>query len=170
MENLLQSDKAPLCMAEEKDTSQMSTDSELIDLYSTRILALAAELPRASRLDAPDGTATARAPLCGSTVTVDIATAGGRITDYAANVKACALGQAAASVVARTIKDTTIDEVVAARDALRSMLQHNGAAPAAPFEELEVLRAAQPFSNRHASILLALDAAVEALAPHRATA
>ncbi|MEM9844080.1 MAG: iron-sulfur cluster assembly scaffold protein, partial [Pseudomonadota bacterium] len=128
------------------------------------------ELPRAGRLEAPDGTATARAPLCGSTVTVDIATTDGRVSDYAANVKACALGQAAASVVAHAIIGCTPAEVTAARDSLRAMLKSNGPAPQPPFDGLNVLRAAQPFANRHASILLALDAAVDALSQVRATA
>ncbi len=148
----------------------MSGESDLINLYSTQILALASELPRAARLEAPDGSATARAPLCGSTVTVDIALQDGRVSDYAASVKACALGQAAASVVARAIVGTTPEEVTAARDALRAMLYADGPAPQAPFDDLAVLRAAQPFANRHASILLALDAAVDALSQVRATA
>lgn len=148
----------------------MSGESDLINLYSTRILGLAAELPQPSRLDCPDGTATKRAPLCGSTVTVDIATDGTRITDYAANVKACALGQAAASVVAKAVIGCTPDEVRTARDALREMLREDGPAPQAPFDDLEVLRAASPFANRHASILLALDAVVDALDQVRATA
>lgn len=148
----------------------MSGETDLINLYSTQILALATDLPRASRLDAPDGTATVRAPLCGSTVTVDIAIKDGRVSDYAANVKACALGQAAASVVARGIVGRTPQEVVDARDALRSMLRSDGPAPKPPFDGLKVLRAAQPFANRHASILLALDAAVDALSQIHATA
>lgn len=153
-----------------EDTSDMNGDSDLINLYSTRILALASELPHPRRLEAPDGTATVRAPLCGSTVCVDIATDAGRIVDYAANVKACALGQAAASVVAHAIVGCIADDVVAARDELRAMLQTDGPAPKAPFDGLEVLRAAHPFTNRHASILLTLDAAVDALSKVRASA
>ncbi|MEM9498012.1 MAG: iron-sulfur cluster assembly scaffold protein [Pseudomonadota bacterium] len=148
----------------------MSGDSDLINLYSARILGLAAGLPAPGRLEAPDGSATLRAPLCGSTVTVDLTTDGGVITDYAASVRACALGQAAASVVAAHIVGRRFEEVIEARDALREMLRTDGPAPRPPFDGLDVLRAARPFENRHASIMLALDAAVEALSQVRASA
>lgn len=141
----------------------MSGETDLIKLYSARILELAASMPRVGRLDAPDASAQKRAPLCGSTVTVDIATDGDVITDYAADVKACALGQAAASVIGANIVGQSRDEVRTARDALKTMLAEDGPTPPAPFAELEVLRAAGSFSNRHASILLTLDALVDAM-------
>ncbi|MEL7281889.1 MAG: iron-sulfur cluster assembly scaffold protein [Pseudomonadota bacterium] len=141
----------------------MSGETDLIKLYSARILELAADMPRVGRLAQPDASVQKRAPLCGSTVTVDIATDGDKIIDYAADVKACALGQAAASVVAAQIVGRTREEVRATRDALKAMLAANGPTPPAPFEELEVLRAAASFSNRHASILLSLDALVDAM-------
>lgn len=147
----------------------MSGDADLIKLYSARILELAADMPRVGRLDHAQASVQKRAPLCGSTVTVDIATKDDVITDYAADVKACALGQAAASVVATHIVGRTRDEVRTARDALKAMLTSNGPTPPAPFEELDVLRAAVSFSNRHASILLTLDALVEALEDAKAT-
>ncbi|MEL6647004.1 MAG: iron-sulfur cluster assembly scaffold protein [Pseudomonadota bacterium] len=141
----------------------MSGETDLIKLYSARILELAADMPRVGRLAQPDASVQKRAPLCGSTVTVDIATDGDKIIDYAADVKACALGQAAASVVAAQIVGRTREEVRATRDALKAMLAANGPTPPAPFEDLEVLRAAASFSNRHASILLSLDALVDAM-------
>ena len=141
----------------------MSGESDLIKLYSARILELAAMMPRTGRLQTPDVSVQKRAPLCGSTVTVDITTDGEIITDYAADVKACALGQAAASVVGSNIIGQSQHQVRAARDALKAMLTEDGPTPPAPFDELDVLRAANSFSNRHASILLTLDALVEAM-------
>ena len=141
----------------------MSADSDLIKLYSARILALAADIPHHGRLDAPDASVKRRAPLCGSTVTVDITCAEGRITDYAQEVKACALGQAAASVVGANIIGCPLDQVKAARDALKDMLKNNGPVPPAPFDGLEVLQPARDYKNRHASILLTLEATLEAM-------
>jgi len=146
----------------------MSGETDLIKLYSARILELAADIPHHGRLDAPDATVKKRAPLCGSTVTVDLCTDGNTITDYAAEVKACALGQAAASVVGAHIIGCTPDQVVATRDALKDMLKADGPPPAAPFNGLEVLSPARDYKNRHASIMLTLDAAVEALEQARA--
>lgn len=141
----------------------MTTEPDLIKLYSGRILALAADMPRLARLEDPDATARKRSPLCGSTVTVDLCVTDGVITDYGQDVKACALGQAAASIVGANIVGTTPDQIREARDALKAMLKSDGPTPPAPFDALEVLRPARDYKNRHASILLTLDAAVEAL-------
>lgn len=140
----------------------MTAESDLVALYSTRILALAADMPLCGRLDAPDGTGTRRSPLCGSTITVDINVNDGVISDYRQDVRACALGQAAASVVGRVIVGRSRDEVALARDALALMLAEDGPAPAAPFDELGVLTVAREHRNRHASILLALEATLAA--------
>jgi NifU-like protein involved in Fe-S cluster formation len=148
----------------------MSADSDLIKLYSSRILALAADMPLTERLAAPDATARKRSPLCGSTVTVDIAMAGDRIGAYGQEVRACALGQAAAAVVASAIIGRSEDEVRRARDDLVAMLKEGGPAPAAPFDELAVLEPAREYRNRHASILLAFEATLDALAQIRARA
>ena len=141
----------------------MSGDGDMIKLYSARILALAADIPHLERLERPDATVKRRAPLCGSTVTVDITCEDGRVTGFGQDVKACALGQAAASVVGAGILGCSREQVVAARDALKAMLTEDGPTPPAPFDGLEVLRPAQAYRNRHASILLSLEAAVEAL-------
>ena len=141
----------------------MSGDTDLIKLYSGRILALAADMPRTERLDAPDATVKKRSPLCGSTVTVDVKLTDGVISDYGQDVKACALGQAAASVVGTNVIGQTRGDIEAARDALKNMLKSDGPAPAAPFDDLEVLRPARDYKNRHASILLALEATLEAV-------
>ena len=120
----------------------MAQDQDLMKLYSQRILALAADMPRTSRLEAPDATARKRAPLCGSTVTVDLKMSDGVVSDYGQDVKACALGQAAASIVGANIVGTSVDDVRAARDALKAMLKQGGPTPPSPFEDLEVLRPA----------------------------
>ncbi len=140
------------------------SDSDLIKLYSQKILALAASMPHAARLADPDGTARKRSPLCGSTVTVDVKMADGRITGYGQDVKACALGQAAASVVAGAALGRSRAEIETARDQLRAMLKEGGPPPEAPFDGLEVLLPARDYRNRHASIMLALEAAAEAMA------
>jgi len=140
------------------------SDSDLIKLYSQKILALAASMPHAARLADPDGTARKRSPLCGSTVTVDVKMADGRITGYGQDVKACALGQAAASVVAGAALGRSRAEIETARDQLRAMLKEGGPPPEAPFDGLAVLLPARDYRNRHASIMLALEAAAEAMA------
>ena len=149
-------------------TDRTAGETDLIKLYSGRILALASDIPRTERLAAPDATVKKRSPLCGSTVTVDVTMEGNRITDYGQDVKACALGQAAASVVGAAVVGRTRDEVAAARDALKAMLKDDGPTPSAPFDGLEVLRPARDYKNRHASILLALEATVEAADKARA--
>lgn len=140
----------------------MSSETDLIKLYSGRILELAASIPRTGRLDAPDASVKKRSPLCGSTVTVDLVIRDGRVADFAQDVKACALGQASASVVGGAIIGQTPDQITTARDALRDMLKNDGPTPPAPFDGLEVLRPAAGYKNRHASILLTLEAAAEA--------
>jgi NifU-like protein involved in Fe-S cluster formation len=140
----------------------MSGDSDLIKLYSQRILALAAAIPLTERLEDPQSTARKRSPLCGSTVTVDLDLADGRIAAFGQDVKACALGQASASVLGRHVIGASREEIAAGRDALHAMLTAGGPAPAEPFGELEVLMPARDYRNRHASILLAWDATLAA--------
>lgn len=148
----------------------MSAETDLIKLYSGRILALAADMPRTKRLENPTATAKRRAPLCGSTVTVDVKVTDGVVTDYAQDVKACALGQAAAAIVGANIVGLTLPEIQAGRDALYAMLKEDGPVPPAPFTELEVLQPAKDYKNRHASIMLAFDATLDALNDAQASA
>jgi NifU-like protein involved in Fe-S cluster formation len=138
-------------------------DSDLIKLYSGRILELAASIPHQGRLSAPMGSAKKRSPLCGSTVTVDVVVKEGRITEFAQDVKACALGQASASVLGQVVIGKNRAELEAARDSLRAMLKDAGPVPAAPFAGYEVLIPAREYKNRHASILLSLEATCEAM-------
>ena len=140
------------------------SDGELIKLYSGRILELAADIPHLGRLPAPQGSAKRRSPLCGSTVTVDVVVRDGRVAEFAQDVKACALGQASAAVLGRVAVGRTRAEIEIARDALRAMLKDGGPVPVAPFDGFEVLIPARDYKNRHASILLALEATAEAMA------
>ena len=142
----------------------MATETDLIKLYSQRILALASDIPHSGRLEAPQASVRKRAPLCGSTVTVDLAITDGRITDFAQDVKACALGQASAAILGQQVIGRTRVEVEGARDDLRAMLKDGGDVPGAPFDGYEVMEPARDFRNRHASILLCLDATVDAMA------
>ncbi|MBO9435106.1 iron-sulfur cluster assembly scaffold protein [Ruegeria sp. R13_0] len=141
----------------------MSGENDLIKLYSGRILALAADIPHLDRLDQPDATVKKRSPLCGSTVTVDVNMKDGRVAEFGQDVKACALGQAAASVVGDAVIGATRAQVETARDQLKAMLKKDGPAPDAPFDGLEVLIPAREYKNRHASIMLALEATAEAM-------
>lgn len=140
----------------------MSGETDLINLYSQRILALAADIPLTERLAAPQVSAKKRSPLCGSTVTVDLEIEEGRIKAFGQDVKACALGQAAASVLGSVVVGLGRDEVARGRDQLAAMLKTGGPVPDAPFEGFEVLLPARDYRNRHASILLALDATLAA--------
>ena len=146
-----------------KGKPAMSTDTDLIKLYSAQILALGADMPRTARLSAPSTTVRRRSPLCGSTVTVDIVLKDGKIADYAQDVKACALGQAAASVIGSVAVGLTPADIQRGRDQLAAMLKEDGPVPSAPFEGLKVLEPARDYKNRQASILLTFDAILEAI-------
>ncbi len=141
----------------------MSAETDLIKLYSARILGLAADIPHLGRLDHPDATVTRRSPLCGSTVTVDIKVRDRKLLDLGQDVKACALGQAAAAVSGAAAIGATLDQVQTARDQLKAMLKGTGPVPDAPFEGFEVLTPAVEYKNRHASILLTIEALAEAM-------
>ncbi|GJE17989.1 iron-sulfur cluster assembly scaffold protein [Methylobacterium marchantiae] len=135
----------------------------LDDIYNRRILELAADIPRLGRLGAPDASATAHSKLCGSTVTVDLAVADGTVTDFAHEVKACALGQASSSLMARHVVGATTDDLRTLRETMRRMLKENGPAPEGAWAELAVLEPVRDFKARHASTLLTFDAVVNAL-------
>ena len=140
------------------------SDSDLIKLYSGRILALAADIPLTDRLNAPQATVRKRSPLCGSTVTVDLSMQDGRVSAFGQDVKACALGQAAAAVVGANVLGRSLTELESARDQLRDMLRDQGPVPKPPFDGFSVLEPARDYKNRHASIMLALEAAADAAA------
>lgn len=139
-------------------------ETDLKKLYAGRILELAADIPCSERLNAPDATVKKRSPLCGSTVTVDVGVTNGRISEFGQDVKACALGQAAASVLGAVAIGRSLREIETARDELRAMLRENGSVPQVPFDDFAVLEPARDFKNRHASILLAIEATAEAMA------
>lgn len=132
------------------------------DLYSSRILALAANMPRAGRLTAPQASAEKVAKLCGSRIVVDLVLKGGRVSDFAQEVHACALGQASAAILGANILGATVDDIRQARDGLRAMLKEAGPAPEGRFADLGVLAPVKDYPARHASTLLAFEAALEA--------
>ena len=133
------------------------------DLYSARILRLVANIPHAGRLAAPDGSSEKVSKLCGSKVTVDVTLEGGRVSGFAQDVKACALGQASAAVLGAGIIGAELNEIEVARDALYAMLKANGPHPGGRFSELSVLEPVKDYPARHASTLLAFEAALEAV-------
>jgi NifU-like protein involved in Fe-S cluster formation len=135
----------------------------LDDVYNKRILELAANIPRLGRLDSPDATAKAHSKLCGSTVTVDLRMDGDVVIDFAHDVKACALGQASSSLMARHVVGASSAELRAARDEMRKMLKENGPPPTGRFADCAVLEPVRDYKARHASTLLPFDAVVDAL-------
>ncbi len=137
-------------------------DGDLIKLYSQRILALAAEIPHTQRLENPDAYCQKRSPLCGSNITVELCIKGGKVSAFGQDVKACALGQAAACVVGSAIIGRDFTEIQTARDQLFAMLKSGGPIPDAPFEGFEVLLPAIDYKNRHASIMLCIEASLAA--------
>ena len=134
----------------------------LNDIYNRRILELAGNIPRLGRLATPQATSRQHSKLCGSTVTVDLSLAGGRVSEYAQYVKACALGQAAAAIVGRHVVGSTPAELRDVRDRVRAMLKDNGPAPEGAWADAAVLEPVRDFRARHASTLLAFEAAAAA--------
>ncbi|HWL05666.1 MAG TPA: iron-sulfur cluster assembly scaffold protein [Xanthobacteraceae bacterium] len=136
----------------------------LNDVYNTRILELAGNIPRLGRLENPDASATAHSKLCGSTVTVDLRMDGDTVTDFAHDVKACALGQASSSIMARNVVGARAGELRALREAVRRMLKDNGQPPNDPrWKDIAVLEPVRDYKARHASTLLTFDAVVDAI-------
>ena len=134
------------------------------DLYSAKLLRLAAEMPRAGRLADPHASSEKVSKLCGSRITVDVKVAAGRVTDFAQDVKACALGQASASVLGGHVIGASLAELQTARDAFRAMLKTDGPAPEGRFAELALLEPVKDYPARHTSTMLAFDAVTEAVA------
>ena len=132
------------------------------DLYNTDILTLSASLKN-EHLDAPDGTSRKLSKLCGSWLEIDVKTEGGLVSDVALRVQACVLGQSSAAILQQGIIGARLDEIIEARDALRNMLKSEGEAPPGRFEKVALLKGVQAYPARHASTLLAFEAAVEAV-------
>jgi NifU-like protein involved in Fe-S cluster formation len=132
-------------------------------IYNKKILEFAADIPRLKRLERPDATAVAHSKLCGSKVTVDLAMNDGVVTDFGHDVKACALGQASSSIMARHVVGTTAEELKSVRQQMYAMLKDNGPAPQGKWQDLEVLMPVRDFKARHASTLLTFDAVVDAI-------
>lgn len=135
----------------------------LNSVYNKRILELAADIPRLGRLPSPQASATAYSRLCGSTITVDLTVKEGRVADYSQELKACALGQASASIMARNILGSSPQELRELRETMRKMLKENGPPPGGRWADLAVLEPVRDYKARHASTLLAFDAVVDAL-------
>jgi len=133
------------------------------EIYNQKILAFAADIPRLNRLPDADETAVAHSRLCGSKVTVDIKMADGRVSDFGHEVKACALGQASSSIMARHVVGSTPEELREIRSRMYAMLKDDGAAPQGKWADLEVLLPVRDFKARHASTLLTFDAVVDAV-------
>ena len=133
------------------------------EIYNKRILELAADIPRQGRLAAPDASATVHSKLCGSTVTIDISMHDGKISDFAHEIKACALGQASSSIMARHVIGATPQELKDVRQSVRAMLKEGAAAPQGKCADLAVLEPVRDYKARHASTLLTFDAVVKAI-------
>src|SRR5215469_991925 len=133
------------------------------ELYSAKILKAAANMPRAGRIAHPDASVEKVSKLCGSRVTVDVTLDGDRIADYAQDVKACALGQAAAAIMGEHAVGATVQEIESARDALRAMLKAGGPPPEGRFADLAMLAPVKDYPPRHASTMLAFEATAEAV-------
>ena len=133
------------------------------EVYNRRILELAGDIPRIGRLPRPDASATAHSKLCGSTVTIDLAMDGDTVTDFAHEVKACALGQASSSVMARHVVGSNAGELRDVRIQMRKMLKEKGPAPGGKWADLAVLEPVRDYQARHASTLLTFDAVVDAI-------
>jgi NifU-like protein involved in Fe-S cluster formation len=132
------------------------------DLYSAKVLTLAANMPRAGRLAAPQASSEKVSRLCGSRIVVDVVMADGRVADFAQDVKACALGQASAAVLGAHVIGASLVELESARDALKAMLKSGGPAPEGRFGDLQALAVVKDYPARHTSTMLAFEAVVEA--------
>jgi len=136
----------------------------LNEIYNRRILELAGSIPRLGRLTAPDASATAHSKLCGSTVTIDLKMDGDTVSDFAHEVKACALGQASSSIMARHVVGSNATELRALREQVRRMLKENGSPPTeGKWADIAVLEPVRDYKARHASTMLTFDAVVSAI-------
>jgi len=135
----------------------------LNDIYNKRIIELAGNIPRLGRLPTPDASATAHSKLCGSTVKVDLTMDGPVVTDFAHDVKACALGQASSSIMASHVVGSTATELRELRETVRKMLKENGQPPRGKWADISLLEPVRDYKARHASTMLTFDAVVDAI-------
>ena len=135
----------------------------LNDIYNKKIIELAGNIPRLGRLSDPDASATAHSKLCGSTVKVDIKMQDGVVSDFAHDVKACALGQASSSIMARHVIGSNAAELRELRETVRRMLKENGAPPQGKWADVAMLEPVRDYKARHASTMLTFDAVVDAI-------
>jgi NifU-like protein involved in Fe-S cluster formation len=135
----------------------------LTEIYNSKILELAGNIPRIGRLSNPDATATAHSKLCGSTVTIDLKMDGETVTDFAHDVKACALGQASSSIMASHVVGSNATELRDLRETVRKMLKENGAPPQGKWADIALLEPVRDYKARHASTMLTFDAVVDAI-------
>ena len=133
------------------------------EVYNAKILGFAGNIARIGRLGHPDATAKAHSKLCGSTVIVDLEMRDGVVTDFAHEVKACALGQASSSIMASHVVGASAEELRALRETMLKMLKENGAPPQGRFEDLKYLEPVRDYKARHASTMLTFDAVVDAI-------
>ena len=135
----------------------------LNDIYNKKIIELAGNIPRLGRLADPDASATAHSKLCGSTVKVDLKMQDGVVSDFAHDVKACALGQASSSIMARHVIGANATELRELRETVRKMLKENGTPPDGKWADVAVLEPVREYKARHASTMLTFDAVVDAI-------
>jgi NifU-like protein involved in Fe-S cluster formation len=147
----------------QKAGAEFRADPMLNDIYNSRILDLAGNIGRLGRLPHPDATATAYSKLCGSTVTIDLAMDGGKVSDFAHEVRACALGQASSAIMAQKVVGSTAEELRHVRQQMIDMLKHDGPPPQGKWADLALLEGVRDYKARHASTLLTFDAVVDAI-------
>ena len=153
-----------VCAAEAiRGNGKIGKTSMLNEVYNAKILDLAGNIPRLGRLSAPDASATAHSKLCGSTVTIDLKMDGPVVGDFAHDVKACALGQASSSIMARHVVGSKPAELRELRETVRKMLKENGPPPVGKWADIAVLEPVRDYKARHASTMLTFDAVVSAL-------
>lgn len=150
--------------------SQRASGTALNDVYNARILELAGNIPRIGKLEDAEASASAISKMCGSKVTVHLKMADGRVSDFAHEVHACALGQASSSVMARHVIGATRTDIEQVRDQMRAMLKEEGDPPSGDWADLEVLLPARDFKNRHQSIMLTFEATLDAISQIEAAA
>ncbi|KQV27916.1 nitrogen fixation protein NifU [Rhizobium sp. Root1203] len=133
------------------------------DIYNSKIIEFAGNIPLIGSLEDADASAQAHSKLCGSKVRIWLKMDGDTVSAFAHDVKACALGQASSSIMARHVIGATSDELRKAREDMLAMLKADGEGPNGRFEEMRYLRPVKEYKARHASTMLTFDAVVDAI-------